>query len=368
MYGCVESARIWNDKLHKEFTEMGYVRNPYDKCVYNREDKDGYKSTMLVHVDDVLISAKDDEQRDNIMTEIEERFGELTKQKGKILNFIGMTFDFSVEKKVKITMKGYVEDLIEFIDNREDFKGVAADPAKADLFDIQGGNILHDEEREFFHTLTAKLLYLGKRVRPDILLAVSFLCKRVQVATDMDIIKLRRVAQYIRGTKELGIQLEAMNIPEVISYVDASYGVHKDFKSHTGSTMGIGKGPICSKSSTQKLNSKSSTESELIALSDSMGHIIWLRNFITCQGYEKIGPAVIGQDNRSTIQLAKNGQANSDATRHIAIRYFFIHDRINNGEVELRWTATDDMVADILTKPIQGSKFKELRAILLNWM
>ena len=367
LYGCVESARIWNDKLHGEFTEMGFMRNPYDKCVYNREDKQGNKSTMLVHVDDVFISAGDDEQRDKIMKEIEDRFGELTKQKGKLLNFIGMTFDYTVTKKVKITMKGYVDDLIEFINKREDFKGIAADPAKSDLFEVQGGSLLDDKEREFFHTLTAKLLYLGKRVRPDILLAVSFLCKRVQVATDMDIIKLRRVAQYIRGTQELGIQLEATHIPEVISYVDASYGVHADFKSHTGSTMGIGKGPICSKSSTQKLNSKSSTESELIALSDSMGHVIWLRNFITCQGYDKIGPAVIGQDNRSTIQLAKNGQANSDATRHIAIRYFFVNDRIKSNEVELRWIATQDMIADILTKPIQGSKFKELRALLLNW-
>ena len=98
-----------------------------------------------------------------------------------------------------------------------------------------------------------------------------------------------------------------------------------------------------------------------------MGHVIWLRNFITCQGYDKIGPAVIGQDNRSTIQLAKNGQADLDATRHIAIRYFFVNDRIKSNEVELRWIATQDMIADILTKPIQGSKFKELRALLLNW-
>ena len=98
-----------------------------------------------------------------------------------------------------------------------------------------------------------------------------------------------------------------------------------------------------------------------------MGHIISMRNFITCQGYEKIGPAVIGQDNRSTIQLAKNGQANSDAIRYIAIRYFFVFDRINSNEIELRWIATQDMIADILTKPIQGSKFKELSSQKLNW-
>ena len=239
LYECVESERIWNDKLHGVFTEIGFMRTPYDKCVYNREDKQGNKSTMLEHVDDVLISAGDDGQRDEIMKEIEDKFRELTKQKGKILNFIGMTFDYTV----KITMKGYVDDLIESIDKRENFKGIAADPAKSDLVEVQGGSLLDDKEREFFHTLTAKLLYLGKRVQPDILLAIYFLCKRVQVATDVDIIKLRRVAQYIRGTQELGIRLEATNIPEIISHVDASYGVHKDLKSHTGSTMGIEKRP-----------------------------------------------------------------------------------------------------------------------------
>ena len=92
---------------------MGFVRNPYDKCIYNREGKQGNKSSMLVH-GDVFISAGDDGQRDEIMKEIEDRFGELTKQKGKI--FIGMTFDSTVTEKENITMERYVDDLIEFID------------------------------------------------------------------------------------------------------------------------------------------------------------------------------------------------------------------------------------------------------------
>ena len=85
------------------------------------------------------------------------------------------------------------------------------------------------------------------------------------------------------------------------------------------------------------------------------------------QGYKEIGPATIMQDNKSTIQLARNGQPNSDATRHISIRYFFVHDRMKNNEIKLEWISTDDMISDILTKPIQGKKFKELRSLLLNW-
>ena len=188
----------------------------------------------------------------------------------------------------------------------------------------------------------------------------------MQIPTDGDKQKLIRVIQYVRSTPDLGINLEASKNVSIISYVDASYGVHDDLKSHTGFTVGIGKGPISSKSSTQKINTKSSTEAELVGISDSIGHVIWLRNFLICQGYKDVGPAVLGQDNMSTIQLVKNGQANSDATRHIAIRFFFVHDRMKSEEISIKWISTNEMIADILTKPLQGAKFKELRGLLLN--
>ena len=369
LYGCVESARIWNDKLNLALTKLGYTRNLYDKCVYNKANEDKSQSTIVVHVDDCVISDKNEDYVDKVMDEIEMEFGEVTKKRGKILNYVGMTFSFEEEKKVKVTMKGYIEDVLKFVEDRENFKGIAPDPARADLFEIDSENCeeLLKEEKEFFHTLTAKLLYLGKRVRPDILVATAFLSKRVQSPTVYDMGKLIRVIQYIRGTMHLGIKLEVGSDLAVISYIDASYGVHQDYKSHTGFTVSIGKGPICSKSSIQKLNTKSSTEAELVAISDSIGHVIWLRNFLIDQGYNNIEPAMLGQDNMSTIQLVKNGQPNSDATRHIAVRFFFVTDKVKNGEVYIKWIGTNEMISDVLTKPIQGSKFKELRGLLLNW-
>ena len=367
LYGCVESARIWNDKLDATFVGMGYKRNEYDKCVYNRIEDDCSQSTLLVHVDDVLVTARDEKRVDNIMDEIEQLFREVTKSRGRVLNYVGLTFDFRILKTVKITMQGFIADLMAFVEKRSDFCGTAVDPASGDLFDIgvidDKNKLLETKEKEFFHSLTAKLLYLSKRVRPDILVAVAFLCKRVQVPTEKDMKKLIRVLQYVRGALDFGVG----NSFFIIAFVDAWYGVHTNMRSHTGYTVGLGSGPICSKSSSQKINCKSSTEAELIGMSDSLGHIIWLRNFILSQGYKEIGPATIKQDNKSTIQLARNGQPNSDATRHISIRYFFVHDRIKNNEIKLGWISTNDMISDILTKPIQGKKFKELRSLLLNW-
>ena len=75
-----------------------------------------------------------------------------------------------------------------------------------------------------------------------------------------------------------------------------------------------------------------------------------------------MGPAIVYEDNMSTIALVRNGKSSSDKTRHIAIRYFFISDRIMNKEISV-----DYMPADDLTKPLQGTLFKNLRDKLLNW-
>jgi hypothetical protein len=130
--------------------------------------------------------------------------------------------------------------------------------------------------------------------------------------------------------------------------------------------ISLGAGAMDARSTKQKLNTKSSTESELVALSDMCSKVIWHRDFIIAQGYNP-PPARVYQDNQSTMALINNGKSNSDRTRHIAIRYFWIRDRVNSKEIEIVYCPTDQMVADILTKPIVGEKFIVLRDMLLNW-
>jgi hypothetical protein len=77
--------------------------------------------------------------------------------------------------------------------------------------------------------------------------------------------------------------------------------------------------------------------------------------------------ATVYQDNMSTISLVKAGKPTSDRSRHIHVRYFFIKDRVDNGEIKIEHLPTDEMAADILTKPLVGAKFKKLKAKLLNW-
>jgi hypothetical protein len=164
----------------------------------------------------------------------------------------------------------------------------------------------------------------------------------------------------------MGMVLEATKSLQLLAYVDASFAVHHDYKSHTGGILSLGSGPIFAKSTRQKLNTISSTEAELVGISDMLPQALWTRDWIISQGYE-IRPLVMFQDNTSTIQLSTKGPSNKERTRHIAIRYYWVKDRVVAGEVEVKHLGTADMIADFLSKPIQGELFRKLRKLLLNW-
>jgi hypothetical protein len=89
--------------------------------------------------------------------------------------------------------------------------------------------------------------------------------------------------------------------------------------------------------------------------------ICWTHCFLLSQGYEIIENLLL-QVNKSSILLEQNGKASSGKrTRHINIRYFFITDRVNMKDISINWCPTKKMAADFMTKPLQGSQFRELR-------
>ena len=100
--------------------------------------------------------------------------------------------------------------------------------------------------------------------------------------------------------------------------------MHCDMRSHTGGAMSLGKGVIYGTSTCQKLNTRSSTEAELVTVDDCMSQVLWTRYFFDAQGYN-INDCMVYQDNKSAILLEKNGRASSSKrTRHINIRYYFV--------------------------------------------
>lgn len=136
---------------------------------------------------------------------------------------------------------------------------------------------------------------------------------------------------------------------------------------HTGSSITLGAGAVHARSTKQKINNKSSTEAELVGLSDEASRGLWCTLFLEQQGHE-LAVLTEMQDNQSTIRLGEKGCATAQRTRHINIRYFWITDYVDRGEMCLEYKPTGDMIADGLTKPLQGQEFLRMRRLLLNSM
>jgi hypothetical protein len=149
-------------------------------------------------------------------------------------------------------------------------------------------------------------------------------------------------------------------------YIDASFAVHPNMHGHTGGGLTMGQGFSIVASWKQKLNMKSSTESELVGVDDMMPIMLWTCYFLLAQGYGIVENLSL-QDNKSSILLEQNGKAlSSKRTRHINIRFFFITDRVNMKEISIGWCPTKKMVADFMTKSLQGSHFKNLRDYIMG--
>ena len=201
---------------------------------------------------------------------------------GPVHNYCGITLRFE-NKSVKIDMSEYLRDTVnEF---PEDCSKSVRTPAAVHLFEVnEKQEKLDTKKKQVFHTFVAKLLFVSKRGRSDIQVAVAFLSTRVTDPDLDDWKKLVRLIRYVNSTLELVLTLSLDDFSSVKWWVDASYATHYNSRSYTGGTMTMGKGSIFRSSCKQKINARSSTEAELIGINDVVGKILWTRNFLNCQG------------------------------------------------------------------------------------
>lgn len=356
---------LWYQLFTTTLRQLGFKLNPYDACVANAILK-GKQCTIVWYVDDNKISHVDPTVVSEIISKIEAHFGQMTVTHGDSHDFLGMHISFDKEAgTARISMPSYLREAI--AESKMDIRRSVATPATSDLFTLPTvTNLLGRNDADLFRRLVCKLLYVGLRGRSDILTALSFLTTRLSCPTEHDLRKLRRLLEYLHGTLDFSLVLGADNLGTIYTWVDASYAVHADMRSHTGGVISFGTGGILCKSSKQKLNTKSSTEAELVGASDYLPSTVWVMHFMAEQGYP-ILRSHFAQDNESAIKLAKNGRVSAgQRSRHINIRHFWITDRLRSDDITLTHCPTECMLADFLTKPLQGALFRKFRAVLLG--
>jgi hypothetical protein len=362
LYCCLRSALLFYERLVGDLTSQGFELNPYDPCVANKTIE-GSQFTLTWHVDDIKMSHKDPKEVTKVIDWLKGIYEDnMHVSRGLLHDYLGMTFDYTTKGEVKVTMvdylKGVLGDFTEVID------GTAATPASEHLFDVcpdEERTLLNEEQARAFHHAVAQLLFASARSRKDIQTAVLFLTTRVKQPDEDDWGKLTRLLKYIHGTVYMPLILNADSLSVIKWWVDASYATHGDCRGNTGATMSLGRGSVIGMSRKQKLNTKSSTECELVGVDDASPQMLWTRYFVDGQGYG-VKASILNQDNLSAILLKKNGRASiSKRTKHINVRYFFIKDGIASGEITVEHCPATEMLGDHFTKPLQGMMFRKFK-------
>jgi hypothetical protein len=267
LYGILRAAHLFWKLLSSKLILWGFTINPFEWCVASKMI-DGKQCTVLWHVDDLKISHVCKDVNTDIIKRINEEFGKefpITITRGKVHNYLGMTLDYSKKVKVKIKMLDYVDKMLADLPTEMD--GEAPSPAANHLLTVNYDHIKVDEKKaHLFHTYVAKTLFICKRERPNLQTAATFLSTRVKSCEEDDYKKLIRMLQFLRATRVEFLTLSADSLHNVRWWVDASYAVHPDMRSHTGGAISLGRGVIYGTSKQQKLNTKSSTEAELVGL------------------------------------------------------------------------------------------------------
>ncbi len=368
LYGMLVAALLWYKRFRQDLEDQGYKFNPYEPCVANKLIQ-GHNHTVRFHVDDLMASHLLKKVNDKFLKWLNKMYGgygAVKATRGKIHDYLGMTFDFSAKGEVHVDMIDYVENMIDDFSVKLSKKDTAPNPAADDLFAVGDSPKLTGQQKDEFHTFVAKGLFACKRARPDIHPTIAVLCTRVKEPNQDDWNKLTRMMKYLNGTRKDKLILSADKVTVLKWYIDSSFAVHPDFKSHTGAVMTYGRGAPITGSRKQKLNTDSSTYAELVAPHDASNQVLWTKLFMEAQGYP-IKDNIVLQDNKSTMKLQVNGKSSSSKrTRAINIRYFFLTDEIRRGNLRVVYCPTTEMIGDYMTKPLKGALFEKFRRLIMG--
>jgi hypothetical protein len=350
LYGTKQAARQWYLKIQSCMEMNGFVGCEADKCVFMKEDK-GMISVIAIYVDDLIIACKSSIEMKSIIAFLKRSFS--IKELGNVQYCLGVKIERDRNKKqMFLSQRAYIEQLVEkfgLSDCKPCYTPASLDPLRKP--DVP--NQVSYPYREAI----GSLMYLMLCTRPDIANALGCVAKYCDGYDQSHWIAVKRIIRYLNTTKDLKLTYGIGPEIGLECYADASWGDDLNTRrSTTGYLTKLDGNIISWKSQRQPTVALSSTEAEYMSLSAAVQEIIWLKKMLSNLKIYPESKVKIYQDNQGAIALAKNPIFHQ-RTKHIDIKYHFVREKVESGEVELVYVPTVMMQADFMTKNLPKPKF-----------
>ncbi|CAK5277520.1 unnamed protein product [Mycena citricolor] len=372
LYGLVQAGHIWYKLLASGYKQLGYSENAADPCVRTRQHGEEYTVTTT-HTDDVLGTSSNDSESQRVVKE----FADKWDLKEVDLNLLlGLTVEKLPDGSISISQHQYFEKVLEYFGYSE-LKPLSTPlppgyQVRASPSPLPAEDVTYMRGKPYRQIL-GSIIWGSSGTRPDLAYACSVLGHVQSNPGPEHWSLLIGVLRYIKGTLDFGIKYspqgnEPGNGIKPLGFVDSDWaGCIDTRRSTAGYIFFMGGAPVAWSSKRQAVVALSSTEAEYISLARASQQAMWMKNWLSQIFLPQEPPIPLRGDNLGSISLTETTKGHGLA-KHIDIRYHYIRDRVNDGDISVTSVPGKENVADILTKALGRADHERIcHSLGLDW-
>ena len=365
IYGLRQSGNLWHKTLTTAFNALDLTRLAVDHGVFFSHNSEG-TTIVCSSTDDFAIAADSPTRMTKFKSDLSNHFE--MSDLGELAWILGIQVKRDrISKTITLSQAAYVDSVV------KRFNLTSASPLQTPInpsallskSQSPATPLQYDDMRNVpYREAVGSLMYAAIGTRPDITYAVTALSQYLQNPGRAHWEQVKRVIRYLKGTREYELKFGPSGGVE--GFTDANWGNDIDDRhSICGYVFTLNEGAISWSSKKQSVVALSSTEAEYIGITHAAKEATWVRHLLS----ELYSPHILDYpimlycDNKSAIELVKNATFHS-RTKHIAIRYHYIREAYSDGIIVLDHRGTDDMPADIFTKPLVRVKLNKFSRLV----